>query len=88
MLANITLANYLQNLLTNEKMEYRKEALLKTCEDTQIAMLWNIFFETDIRDKEMLKGRVYEYGSSLKEQDYLGRELFLCLVAVLNLVIK
>ena len=41
-----------------------------------------------MRDSELLKERVYEFGSNLKEQDYVGREVFLCLVALLNLVIK
>lgn len=86
MMANISVVNYLSHILTNEKMGYRKEKLLQECEETQIVMLYKILFETDIRDTEMLKERIYQYGSSLREQDYMGRELFLCLVAVLNLV--
>ena len=38
--------------------------------------------------KELLKERIYMFGSNLKEQDYVGREVFVCLVALLHLVIK
>jgi hypothetical protein len=51
-------------------------------------LLWRILFETELTDVDLLKEQVYAFGSNLKEQDYLGREVFLCLVALLNLVIK
>ena len=88
MLANISVAKYLYCVLTEERMEHKKAALFKECGETKIVLLWKIFFETDIHDTELLKERIYRYGSLLKEKDYFGRELFLCLVAVLNLVIK
>ena len=84
----MSVANYLYRILTEEQMEYQKAALFKECGGTKIVLLWKIFFETDIQDTELLKDRIYRYGSLLKEKDYFGRELFLCLVAVLNLVIK
>ncbi len=88
MLANISVAKYLYRILTEENLEYKKAKLFKECKDTQIVLLWKILFETEIGDTDVLKERIYKYGSILREQDYLGREIFLCLVAVLNLVIK
>lgn len=88
MLANISVAKYLYRIFTEEKMEHKKARLFKECEDTRIVLLWKIFFETDIRDTDILRERIYKYGSMLKEHDYLGRELFLFLVAMLNLVVK
>ena len=88
MLANISVVKYMYHILTDEKMEHRKAAFLKDCEETKLGLLWEILFETDIRDVSVLKERIYHFGSVLKEQDYFGREVFLCLVALLNLVIK
>lgn len=88
MLENSSVAKYLYCVLTEEQMESKKAAFLKECGKNKIVLLWKIFFETDIHDTELLKERIYGYGSLLKEKDYFGRELFLCLVAVLNLVIK
>ena len=35
-----------------------------------------------------LEEKIYTYGSRLEEHDYMGRDIFVCLVAFLNLVIK
>ena len=45
-------------------------------------------FETDVRDVEELEEKIYDFGSHVKEDDYWGREIFVWLVAFLNLVIK
>lgn len=87
-MANISLIKYLYRILSDEKLEYKKEAFFKACKKTQLIRLWQILFETEISDTELLKERIYEFGSNVKEIDYLGREVFLCLVALLNLVIK
>ncbi len=88
MTANVSVANYLYSILLDDKLEYKKEALFKECGDSQLVLLWKILYETEITDKELLKERIYEFGSKLKEEDYMGRDVFLCLVALLNLVIK
>jgi len=87
-MTTISVAKYLHRILVDERMEYKKEALFSACKESQLVLLWRILFETDIRDTDLLKERIYEFGSNLKEQDYVGREVFLCLVALLNLVIK
>ncbi|MBR2044765.1 MAG: hypothetical protein IJ958_01355 [Agathobacter sp.] len=85
---NHNVAKYVYDLLTDKSLEYKKELYFKECKKSQLVLLWRILFETDMRDSELLKERVYEFGSNLKTQDYLGRDVFLCLVALLNLVIK
>ena len=87
-MTNMSVAKYLYYILFEEKLEYKKEMLFKSCHESQLVLLWRILFETDIQDTELLKERIYRFGSNLKEQDYVGREVFLCLVALLNLVIK
>ena len=85
---NYSVIKYLYVLLFDESQEYKKELFFKSCQDSQLVLLWRILFETNINDKELLAERIYKFGSNLKEQDYIGREVFLCLVALLNLVIK
>ena len=87
-MANISVAKYLYTILFDESLEYKKEAFFKECKESQLVLLWRILFETEMHDKELLKERIYTFGSNLKEQDYLGREVFVCLVALLNLVNK
>jgi len=88
MLANISVKKYLYRILTDEKLEEKKEALFEACPKVKLILLWKILNETDVRDTELLKERIYEFGSLIKDDDYWGRDIFLCLVAFLNLVIK
>ncbi len=88
MLANISVSKYLYHLLTDEKLEDRREAFFAECPKLKIVLLWRILYDTEISDTELLKERIYEFGSQVKDDDYWGREVFLCLVAFLNLVIK
>ena len=85
---NHTVAKYLIQLLTDKELEYKKEFYFNECKGSQLVLLWRILFETEISDEVLLKERIYEFGSNLKTQDYLGRDVFICLVALLNLVIK
>ena len=87
-MTNMNLAKYLYMILFDETLEYKKEAFFKECQESQLVLLWRILFETELTDVDLLKEHVYAFGSNLKEQDYFGREVFLCLVALLNLVIK
>ena len=88
MLANISVKKYLYHILMDEELEEKKEVLFEECKNCKIILLWKILYETEIEDTELLKERIYEFGSKVKEDDYWGREIFLCLVAFLNLVIK
>lgn len=88
MTANVSVGKYLYHLLTDERMEETKKKLLDGCPKSKIILLWQILFETEIRDRELLKERVYLFGSLVKEDDHWGRDVFLCLVVFLNLVIK
>ena len=88
MLANISVSKYLYHLLTDDKLESRREDFLAECPKSKLVLLWRILCDTEISDTELLKERVYEFGSLIKDDDHWGRDIFLCLVAFLNLVIK
>ena len=79
-----TIAQYLHEILIgNESSEELGEVIHK-CDSAKLKILWQIFFETGIHDLELLEERIYTYGSSLKEKDLLGREVFLALVSILQ----
>ena len=85
---HISLAKRIYDVMTDEKYYSEKCSWIEECKNTKMILLWRILFETDVDNKELLESRIYEYGSKLKENDYVGREIFVCLVAFLNLVIK
>lgn len=87
-MANISLIKYVYRILFDERLEYKKEEFFKACGKSQLVRLWKILFETEISETKLLEERIYEFGSYVKEKDYLGREVFVCLVALLHLVIK
>jgi len=87
-LANISVSKYLYHLFTDEKLENRREDFFAECPKSKIVLLWRIFCDTEISDTELLSERIYEFGSLVKDDDHWGRDIFLCLVAFLNLVIK
>ena len=79
-----TIAQYLHEILMgNQSSEELGEAIHK-CDSVKLKILWQIFFETGIHDLELMEERIYAYGSSLKEKDLLGREVFLALVSMLQ----
>ena len=82
------LFKYLCCVLKNEIYAEEKKKWLKECRETKLWSLWEILFETDIDDYVLLETRVYAYGSQIKETDYFHRDIFIWLVAFLNLVIK
>lgn len=84
----ISLFKQIHRVLMDERYVEEKEAWIKECKTTKLWMLWEILFETDVRNRVLLEERVYAYGSQIKETDYLHRDIFICLVAFLNLVIK
>jgi len=81
-----TLANYLHCIFTEERFHDKRNLIIQECNITKLMLLWQILFETDIRDKELLEERVYHYGSLLQQKDAFGRELFVCLVTLLDLL--
>ena len=83
-----TMADYLGKILKDEKRRGQMSMILESCQNTKIAKLWSILFEIDVRETEVLESRIYEFGSMIKEDDVWGRDIFVCLVAFLNLVIK
>ena len=75
-------------VLLDEDYLRERNAWLNECRNTKLGQLWEILFETDASNYNLLETRIYAYGSHIKETDYLHRDIFICLVAFLNLVIK
>ena len=71
-------------MVSDERRIQERETFLRKCEGLRIKLLWEILFETDVEEIELLEERIYQYGSMLKEQDYLGRDIFLCMIALLH----
>ena len=84
----ISLFKQIRSVLMEERYAEEKEAWVEECKTTKLWQLWEILFETDVRNRSLLEARVYAYGSQIKETDYLHRDIFIWLVAFLNLVIK
>ena len=84
----INLFKQIRRVLMDENYAEEKEIWLEECKSTKLWQLWEILFETDVRNRALLEARVYAYGSQIKENDYLHRDIFIWLVAFLNLVIK
>ena len=84
----ISLFKQMRRIMMDDCYLEEKEAWLAECKETKLGLLWEILFETDVRNRALLESRVYAYGSHIKETDYLHRDIFVCLVAFLNLVIK
>ena len=82
------LFKYLCCVLGGDVYIEKKRIWLQECKNTKLWSLWEILFETDIEDYALLESRIYAYGSRIKETDYLHRDIFIWLVAFLNLVIK
>ena len=51
-------------------------------------ILWEILFETGMDEVEVLEKRIYQYGSYIREQDYLSREIFLGMITLLEEIKK
>lgn len=71
-------------MLTEDEHREELEEFLSGEESLRIRLLWEIFFETEIRDIDRLEERIYQYGTLVKTEDYLGRELFVGMVFLLN----
>ena len=84
----ISLFKQMRRIMMDDCYLEEKEEWLAECKETKLGLLWEILFETDVRNRALLESRIYAYGSHIKETDYLHRDIFVCLVAFLNLVIK
>ena len=60
--------------------------LIWNCDSPKLRILCEIMFETGMDEVELLEERVYQYGSLLKEQDYLDREIFMGMISLLEAV--
>lgn len=87
-MSQTNLFQVIRQVLVEEKNSQIKQNWIEECKKTKLWNLWVILFETDVHDRELLETRIYTYGSLIREADYFHRDIFICLVAFLNLVIK
>ena len=81
---DVSIAGYLHGIVSGRESADRLGDIIHRCDLKKLRLLWEILFETEIYDLELLEERIYAYGSVLKEQDLLEREIFVILVSVLN----
>ena len=60
--------------------------LIWNCDSPKLKLLWEILFETGLNEVDLLEERVYQYGSMVREQDYIDREIFMGMISLLNTV--
>ena len=84
----MTLFYQMRRILLDERYKEKRERWFLECKKTKLWQLWEILFQTDVENIELLEERIFAYGSKIKETDYLHRDIFIWLVAFLNLVIK
>uniref|UniRef100_UPI004056D910 hypothetical protein n=1 Tax=Agathobacter sp. TaxID=2021311 RepID=UPI004056D910 len=79
-----TLIKYILDAAKDGERWHKMETKVKDCKMDKVRILWEILFETDICDTETLQNKIYEYGSCLKENDHLGREVFIIMAALIK----
>ena len=77
-----------RRVLLDEGQAEKKRLWVKECQKTKLWQLWEILFETDINDYELLEARIYAYGSHIKQTEYFHRDIFICLVAFLCILVN
>ena len=84
----VSLFDEMTRIMEDEEYQEERERWLEECSGTKLLQLWEILFETDVRNLSVLESMIYAYGSQIKETDYVHRDIFIGLVSFLNLVIK
>lgn len=77
-------AKHIYGMLQEEEHRDGMRELMLGCDSPKVKLLWEIFFEIDMQNVELLEEHIYRYGSMVKEHDYFGRDLFIIMVALLH----
>lgn len=75
---------HLRTAIEKEEWSTIFEEIIWRAPSKRLLLLWDIFFEEDLSDAELLKEKIYTYGSSLGAKDCLGRKLFVRMVEVIR----
>ena len=81
---NTCIAQCLYDILADDPEPNVLKDLIWSSESPKCKILREIFFETGIEEVALLEDRIYQYGSMIKEQDYISREIFLGMIALLG----
>ena len=85
---NNSIAMNLKHILANNPGPNDLRKLIWSCDSPKLKLIWEILFETGMDEVELLEERVYQYGGMIKEQDYVGREIFLGLISLVDNIKK
>ncbi|MGN1157912.1 MAG: hypothetical protein ACI4TK_17180 [Agathobacter sp.] len=83
-----SIAKCLKSILVDESESNRLEKMIRSCDCPKIKILWEILFDTGMEEVALLEDRIYHFGSMIKEQDYLAREIFLGMISLLKEIKK
>lgn len=74
----------LRDILVDDPGPNPLRRLIWSCDSPRIRVLWEILFDTGMDEVDLLEERIYKYGSMVKEQDLVGREVFLGMITLLE----
>ena len=83
-----SIAKCLRSILADEPGQNQLEKVILSCDSPKIKVLWEIFFETGMEEVALLEDRIYRFGSMIREQDHLDREIFLGMISLLKEIEK
>ena len=83
-----SIAKCLKSILVDEPGPNQLEKVILSCDSPKIKVLWEIFFETGMEEVALLEDRIYRFGSMIREQDHLDREIFLGMISLLKEIKK
>ena len=78
----------LHKILVDDPGPNELRKLIWSSDSSKLKVLWTILVETGMDEVGLLEERVYQYGGMVKEQDYVGREIFLGLVSLVEEIKK
>lgn len=70
-------------ILADDRTPNVLKDLIRKRDPERVRLLWEIVFDTRMEEVELLEERIYRYGSMIKGQDRLSREIFTGMVTLL-----
>lgn len=74
----------IDELIANGEWELVFTHLTSQIPQERLSLLWEIAMLADWKDLDMLEEKIYSYGGSLRNRDYIGRVVFTRMVQALS----
>lgn len=81
---DITIASYLYKIAAGEESAKQLSGIIGGCGSERLQLLWEIIFDTDIRQLQLLEERLFQFGGTLQAKDTMEREIFVLLISILH----